>query len=233
MNAITHFLIGFIITSIVWGKFSKEWAQKREWPTQEIFKIRKHSVIKVSLLRVVVTSVGAYFSHILIDGFAIFTYHPWKDHGILFNQIWTPIIILTTIFIAIYALKRDIRYSWGLVFSVMFDVWDYGVIRVIKVLKPAFDLNFLLMHQMEWWFIDTFLSWAPNFYQKPIAALVEIAIILIFFKVWMFLAKKWPLSEKKEIQPNLKEFIKIVVILALIWFGTLILTYLSAWMYLG
>ncbi len=164
MNGITHFLVGILIVILVWRLFSNDWATNKEWAKRELFSIKKRPVTVVCILRISISSVASFFSHVLVDGFAIFTYHPYKDHDILFNQIWNPVILIFAGFIAFIALIKDSRYAWGIVFAAAFDLWDYSIIRVIMIFNPLIDLSPLFLHQFEWAFIDAFLSWAPNFY---------------------------------------------------------------------
>lgn len=218
MNGITHFLVGIVIVVVVWHYFSDEWAENKEWAKREVFSIKKRPVTVASILRVSVTSVAAFFSHTLVDGFAIFTYHPWKDQDILFNRIWTPVTLIFAAVVAFYALKKDFRYAWGIVFAAAFDLWDYSVLRVIMSVNPALDLSPFYLHHFEWAFIDAFLSWAPNYYQEPLASIVEMVIIGVLFLLWIVLVKKWLMPENKEIQPA---FWQLLIMFAafVIWFA--------------
>lgn len=193
---------------VVWHLLSDDWAEDKAWAKRQVFSIRTHPISVVSILRVTIASTAAFFSHTLVDGFAIFTYHPWKDQGIFFNQIWTPSILIAAGVVAIFALRKDFRFAWGIVFALAFDLWDYSVIRVINVFDPI-DLSAIQLHHFEWAFIATFLFWAPNFYQLPLAALVEIVLIAILFMFWYVLAKRSPMPEKKPVHPNTVLFIII------------------------
>ncbi len=214
MNGITHFLVGILIVIAVWHFLSDDWAEKRAWAMRTVFTIRSHPVTMVSLLRVTITCTLAFFSHAIIDGFAIFTYHPYKDQDILFNLIWSPSILIAAGIVAVIALRRDFRYAWGIVFSIAFDLWDYSVLRVIMTYSDV-DLSHLYLHQFEWAFIAAFLFWAPNFYQVPQAALIEITIIAIFLMLWYVLEKRSPLPEKKPFQPRPIPFTIICVLFGL------------------
>ena len=214
MNGTTHFLVGIVIAIVVWHLFSNEWAENKEWAKREAFSLRSRPVSVVSILRVLITCTAAFFSHALVDGFAIFTYHPWKDHGILFNLIWTPVILAAGGIIAIIALKKDFRYMYGIAFALAFDLWDYSTLPIIGNLVGIEDISLYFLHHFEWAFINIFLSWAPNFYLVPAAAIVEIVIIIVLILLWYLLEKNWPMSENRDIQPNNIQFIIIIVLFA-------------------
>jgi len=218
MNGITHFLVGIVIVLVVWHYFSDEWAENKEWAKRKVFSIKKRPVRVASILRVSIASIAAFFSHVLVDGFAIFTYHPWWDQYPLVNQISKPLMLISAGIVAFIALKKDIRYAWGIIFSAAFDLWDHSTLNVIMKLNPSLDLTPLYLHQFEWAFINTFLWWAPNFYQEPLAIIVEVVIIAILLISWGILIKKWPLPENKEIQPRLYLLVFVFILFAL-WFA--------------
>ena len=193
----------------MWHILSDDWAGNKDWAKKQVFSIRSHPISVVSILRVSITCTAAFFSHAIVDGFAIFTYHPWKDQGILFNLVWTPSTLIAAGIVAIIALRKDFRFAWGIIFAIAFDLWDYSVLRVINAFNPIIDLSALQLHHFEWAFIATFLFWAPNFYQVPLAALTEIVVIAILFMFWYFIAKRWPMPKKKPIHPNTVLFIII------------------------
>jgi hypothetical protein len=202
MNGITHFLVGIVITLVVWRIFSDKWAEKKKWPKEMAFIINHHPIKKVSILRIVITSILAFFSHALVDGFAIFTYHPYKNFDTLFYAIWTPSLLVSAAIVLLIALKIDIRYSYGLIFALFFDLWDYSMLPLINYLSGELDLNSLYLHQFEWLFINTFLAWAPVFYLNQWASLVEVVIIGILLLSWFFLENKKPLPINMNYQPK-------------------------------
>lgn len=203
MNGITHFLVGIVITLMVWRIFSEKWAEKREWANKTAFSINSHPVHMVSLIRASLTIILAFFSHAIVDGFAIFTYHPYANFDILFYKIWTPTMLIAGILVFMVAVKKDVRYLYGLTFALAFDLWDYYTLPLINMLTGIQDLGFLWCHQFEWAFIHVFLSWAPVYYLEPLAAIIEIIIISILLILWYFMQRKWPLPENPEIQPKL------------------------------
>jgi len=218
MNGITHFLVGIVIVLVVWHFFSDEWAEDKEWARRKVFSIKNRSVSIISILRIFITSIAAFFSHAIVDGFAIFTYHPWWDQYPLFNQISKPLMLIAAAIVAFFALNKDIRYAWGIIFSAAFDLWDFSTLNVIMTINPEFNLSPLYLHRFEWAFIDIFLSWAPNFYQEPLAILVEVVIIVLLLISWVILMKKWPLPENKQIQPRFSILIILYILFAL-WFA--------------
>jgi len=215
MNGITHFLVGIIITIIVWHLLSDKWAEGRNWASKEVFSIKDHPVRMVSLLRVGITSVLAFFSHIIVDGFAIFTYHPYTNFDNLFYKIWMPSILLSAAIVLLIALKKDIRYSFGMVFSIFFDLWDHSTLRVVSHLYGGADLGSLYLHQLEWAFIDRFLAWAPVLYLNPYAAVVEIMIISALLISWYLLEQRWALPNNTNYQTNKYSFIIIAALIGL------------------
>ena len=131
MNGITHFLVGIIITLFVWHIFSDEWAEERPWACKEAFTIHNIPIRPVSIIRVSLTCLGAFFSHILVDGFGGFTYHGVTNWNDPFYAVWTPILIIAAGLVAAIAIKKDARFAWGILFSVAFDLWDWNTLRTI------------------------------------------------------------------------------------------------------
>lgn len=199
MNGITHFLVGIVITLFIWKLFSNERFDDMEWANKEVFTLRNKPVRTISLLRIILTSIFAFFSHAIVDGFAIFTYHPYKNFDILFYRIWTPILLISGAVTFMIAIKKDIRFIYGLVFAIFFDLWDYSVLGVIESITGN-DLGMFYLHHFEWTFIDLFLSWAPVFYLEPLAAIVEVIIILTLILSWILLNKKNFMEINDEIQ---------------------------------
>lgn len=111
MNGITHFLVGIIIVIVVWHYFSDEWAEDKQWAKREVFSIKMRPITVASILRVSITSIAALFSHVLVDGFAIFTYHPSSNQYPLFNLISKLIMLIAAGIVAFFALKKDVRYA--------------------------------------------------------------------------------------------------------------------------
>lgn len=216
MNGITHFLVGIIIVLVVWHYFSNEWAEDKVWAKRVAFSIKDHSVNFVSILRVSIASIAAFFSHALVDGFAIFTYHPQQILYPSFDLITKAIMLPSAAIVAFIALKKDIRYAWGIIFSLAFDLWDSNTLDALMRINPSVDLRFLYAHQFEWTFGALFLYWAPVYYEEPLGFLVELVIIAILLIFYFFTAKKWPLRENEQIQPRFSLLI-IVFLLFVAW----------------
>ncbi len=222
MNGLTHFLVGIIIVLVVWHYLSDKWAEDKEWANRKAFSFKNRPISVISVLRASIASVAAFFSHALVDAFSRFTYHPTKILYPSFDLITKAIMLPAAAIVAFIALKKDVRYAWGLVFSIAFDLWDSNTLYAIMSFVPV-DLSPLMAHQFEWTFSNIFLYWAPVYYNEPIAFFVEVVLIVILFVCCYILVKKWPLPKNEQIQPRFSLLV-IAFVLFVAWFadGTII-----------
>jgi len=180
MNGTSHYLVGLIITL-------------------EVLRFRKNSMKDGDLTRgtIVIICVLAFFSHILVDALARFTYHPSSSNwGDPIYTLWHITIYTTEAVSAIYFLKKDIRYVYGMISAVGFDLWDWSIRRP---LQKYFNVNTLpSLHWMADWAEEFLFGWLPSFRQQQWAVLGEIIFMLICFLIW----RSWHKTSLLAIDPH-------------------------------
>ena len=159
IQAISHFLVGIIIQILV----------------IEIFPP----------LGLILVMIFAFFSHFLVDSFARMTYHLKEPQPQ--DKFWVIYHII------IYAASAVVLiYFWtpfwiGMGFSVLIDIYDWGVIRGGRKLKkdPTW-LEGYEIHPLIDKFRTKFFSWLPDWNEKRYGVVPEAILIIIFLLVIIY-----------------------------------------------
>lgn len=194
MNGASHYLSSVFITLLIYKLLPGEFTRNK------------------AILRILLIFVVNFFFHTIIDGFASFTYHPSDaDWGNTVYAVWHIFTYVLEAATAIYILKQDLRYAWGLVGSVGFDLWDWSIARFAS--KYA-EVQLPTVHFIAGWVDDTFFSWTPNWTLVQPALVVEVIFVGILFYLFVKLKARWQLPGS---MPGTKKSISILIVLFGLW----------------
>ena len=169
MNGVVHYLVGLIITLIV-IKYSRIDINEP--------KSKKELILLMSIIFIL-----SFFSHILVDACAHFTYHPSQsDWGDPVYTSWHFTIYLAEAIFGSFFLKTDIRYAVGMVGSIGFDLWDWSIRRPLE--KYAGVTGLPSLHWMADRVENTLFHSFRSLRNEKWALVVEIILILILFVIW-------------------------------------------------
>ncbi|MCY3411889.1 MAG: hypothetical protein INQ03_09695 [Candidatus Heimdallarchaeota archaeon] len=206
MNGAAHYLVGMIWTVLIYSKLDDTLLEKPSLSKEYL------GVPFLTYMRILTIFIFNYFFHIFIDVLAQFTYHPsnssWGDP---IYATWHIFTYIAEAAVAIYALKKDLRYSWGLIGSVGFDLWDWSIVRFTG---KYLGTDLPTVHFMEGWVRSTFFFYLPNWTLHQWAMINEVLLLVIFFFIWFKLVSKWPLPGS---HPGKMKSISILVIIFGIW----------------
>ena len=195
MNGASHYLSSVFITLLIYKLI----------PGEELSKTMK-------TVRIAIIFIVNFFFHIIIDNLANFTYHPSDaDWGDPIYASWHIFTYVLEAAVAIYILRKDLRYAWGMVGSVGFDLWDWSIVRFLG--KYA-DIELPTIHFMEGYVNNAIFFWTPNWTQNQPALVVEVLFVALLFYLWQKLAAVWPLPGA---MPGSKKSIGALIVLFGLW----------------
>lgn len=164
MQAITHFFSGIFISILL-------------------------EPLGITWLRLLLITGLCVLAHFLIDALAKITYHPpdakWDD---AFWVSWHAIVYVGSVACAIIFIRS---FFFGMLVSVIPDIYDWGIIRGVRAYKrkhdPAVEQDQEKKQFMEGWefhvlvdkFRERFLSFLPDLNHEAVGILPEIAIWII------------------------------------------------------
>lgn len=150
---------------------------------------------RLFLLRLLFIVTVNFFFHAVIDGLAEFTYHPSESSwGDPFYAGWHIFVYASELVFAVWILRKDLRYFWGMVAAVGFDLWDWSTARP---LSKFFEIELPGVHYMADAVVNNLLFWAPDLKFEPAAALVEIGFLVALTVSWLYLERNRPLPGKQ------------------------------------
>ncbi|MHA1340668.1 MAG: hypothetical protein ACTSRZ_11060 [Promethearchaeota archaeon] len=151
MQSPTHFLMGILIYRLF-----------------ESFIGFSNNIIGIILKGIVFILI--FFSHFLVDAIAKITYHvPDARPQDKFWLSYHIFIFGLTIFLAIWFI---IPYFWVMLFSVLIDIIDWGILRGLMKKNP-------IIHPLIDKFRNKFFSWLPNLIEKKWTVINEFIILFI------------------------------------------------------
>ena len=197
MNWIIHFILANIITI-------------------SVFRANK-------ALRKEITCFLCFIVHLPLDVCDKLTYHPefdeaWTDP---FYIVWSVILLSLSFYLILISIKfeKNINkknfYIYGIVFSVIIDLWDWILLRIIAFVtgQSFWDIHhsFGLHRLCEW--IDVF-KYAPNLPDDKLAIVLEIGLIYILWHKWKELESKFAsdfqVKSRSEITTS-HEYVRIAI----------------------
>ncbi len=204
MNGVAHYSTSLIITIFIYhylkdGKF--DFLDKR---------LGKFTLLQI--FRITLIFTFNFFFHIFVDIWANITYHPSQSHwSDIFYASWHIFTYIAEAVFAIYILKKDLRYIFGMIGSVGFDLWEWSIVRP---LHKIYGVNLPGVHWMIQPVENLLFWWLPKLTYIKALAIIEIIFVTIMITIWMKMEKSWPL-------PNNYPGSKYHIILILIFFGSL------------
>ena len=146
----------------------------------------------------------AFLSHALIDTLAIFTYHDSSPSGSIFSRLVFWSWILSGAGIITWAVWTDVRYSYGILVALSYDIWDHYILRCVDGVLDGFPEGFMVrythrfevlqLHQLEWLLLDNLLVGIKRHYGDPRFLIVEIIFVLILITSLVYLRFSRPLD---------------------------------------
>jgi len=146
----------------------------------------------------------AFLSHALIDAMAIFTYHESSPYGSIFSRLVFWSWLFSGAGIITWAMWTDIRYRYGILVALSYDIWDHYILRFVEGVLDGFPEGFmarythrfeiLQLHQLEWLLLDNFLVGIERHYGDPRFLIVEIIFVVILIISLVYLRFSRPLS---------------------------------------
>ena len=146
----------------------------------------------------------AFLSHALIDAMAIFTYHDSSPSGSIFSRLAFWGWFFSGVGIITWAVWKDVRYSYGILVALSYDIWDHCILRFGSGVLDGFPEGFMVrytnhfealqLHQLEWLLLDNFLVGIERHYGDPRFLTVEIIFVLILVTSLVHLRSSRPLN---------------------------------------
>ncbi len=196
MNGAAHYLSSVFITLFIYKLI----------PNSEI-EDRSRKIIRMMIIFSI-----SFFFHILIDNLAKLTYHPsesnWGDPVYAGWHLFTYILEAV---VAIYILRKDLRYFGGMLGSVSFDLWDWSIVRF---LGKYTNVELPTLHFMEGYTREAVFYWLPEWGLNPPAMINEIIFIILMLLSWFKLERKWPMHGSL---PGTKKSITFIILLFGAW----------------
>ena len=132
---------------------------------------------------VIFTIVFAFFSHIIIDGFSIITYHTPEAHKD--DKFWVNWHIIIYILSGASIVIFLVPFWLSIISANIMDIWDWFIARPIENRKRRKDpeskwKNPLYFHGSVDWFRNRLLFWLPRWNYKKGGVVIEIIVILFF-----------------------------------------------------
>ncbi len=173
MNGITHILVGVLIQII-------------------LFRL-----IYIPLA-IILTIILAFLSHFIVDIFSNITYHTeGRQKGDKFWLIWMMLITIIPLSLLVIITIIDyeilIFFFLGAFFSLLMDIWDWGIIRPLQKKKKEVnkDINWgenLILHRFIVKIREEKFAWLPNLSYEKRGVIYEIIIIIILSIIFLIIA---------------------------------------------
>ena len=105
----------------------------------------------------------AFLAQALFDTLAIFTFLDSSPSGSIFSRLVFWSWILSGAGIITWAVWTDVRYSYGILVALSYDIWDHYILRFVDGFPEGFMVRYthrfevLQLHQLEWLLLDNLL----------------------------------------------------------------------------
>ena len=150
----------------------------------------------------------AYMSHAVVDALAIFTYHNSSPSGSAFSMLVFWGWLAAGIAIISRAVRRDIRYGYGILAALVYDIWDHYILRAADCVLDGlpegcmgvYTHRFIpwQMHRFEWVILDTVFEGVERHYSNQAFVLVELLFVGFLCGVICWLRRYHPLPSLPE-----------------------------------
>lgn len=188
MNGVSHYAFSLLLTILIARYFRLE-----------------GTVLRRGMIYTAIFIINFYF-HAIVDSLADVTYHPadasWGDP---FFTTWHVFIYSCEAILGILVLKKDLRYTTGLVGSVGFDIWDWSIGRF---LTKHYGIMIPRVHNVADWINSSLFFWLPNLRNQQWAASIEVGIVGILLILWWNIRVSF---ERDAIPGNIKQVSGLVL----------------------